>query len=194
MRRVQKEKSAKPGRKQKKRPNLPNLAQKLRFVVDRAIPKLSTWIGRLSDPRDKNKTTYGIKTIIWSSILFFVFQLKSRRHFKSVSDSKEFLMNLNRLTGEKNITVPHPDTLAYLLTKLPTEELNCLPSKIVHEMQEKRMLEKYRLKGHYMIAMDGTGIYSFSERHCENCLTQTKNDKTIYFHKIEEAKLVSPGG
>jgi len=62
-------------------------------------------------------------------------------------------------------------------------------------MQEKRMLEKYRLKGHYMIAMDGTGIYSFSERHCERCLTQTtKEGKTTYFHKLEEAKLVSPGG
>ena len=129
-------KNARPGRKQKKRPNLPNLAKKLIHIVDHVLPKLSVWIKELSDPRDKNKTVYGINTLIWSSLLSFVFQLKSRRHFRSASDSKGFLKNLNKITGENNEAVPHPDTISYLLTKLSSKELNCLPSKIIREMQK----------------------------------------------------------
>jgi hypothetical protein len=44
------------------------------------------------------------------------------------------------------------------------------------------------------VAIDGTGLFCFHERHCRHCLTQKKKNKTIYYHKIEEAKLVSPGG
>ncbi|QSZ27442.1 hypothetical protein ACETAC_00450 [Aceticella autotrophica] len=54
------------------------------------------------------------------------------------------------------------------------------------------MLDKY-----WVIAVDGTGVASFSERHCKHCLKKEyKNketgevEKTIYFHYVLEAKLI----
>ncbi len=58
------------------------------------------------------------------------------------------------------------------------------------------MFDKYRYKNKYFqIVVDGTGIMSFKERHCEHCLKRTynkgeENEETIYYHYVLEAKLV----
>lgn len=58
------------------------------------------------------------------------------------------------------------------------------------------MFDKYRFKDKYFqIVIDGTGIVSFKERHCEHCLKKTynkgeANEYTIYYHYVLEAKLV----
>ena len=189
-----KKKSARPGRKPKARPKLPNLARKLKDVVGHVLPGFAEWLEQLPDPRDPTRTVYGMRTIVWSALFLFLFQLRSRRHFRTASDSPAFRANLNRLSGEQNDAVPHPDTVAGLLTRIPPEEFNRLPAMIVRELQRRRMLERYRLHGYYLVAVDGTGIFSFHQRHCQHCLTQKKKKGTIYYHKIEEAKLVSPGG
>jgi hypothetical protein len=45
---------------------------------------------------------------------------------------------------------------------------------------EKQVLPKYRLLGcWFLVAIDGTGVMSGAERHCEQCLQQTsKNGNT----------------
>jgi hypothetical protein len=53
----------------------------------------------------------------------------------------------------------------------------------------ERVLDKY-----FVIAMDGSGTLTFADRHCSQCLTATHNGKTLYFHKVLEAKLVTPSG
>ena len=46
-----------------------------------------------------------------------------------------------------------------------------------------------------MVAVDGTGIATFEEKHCEHCLTKTsKNGVTYYFHYVLEAKIVTSSG
>lgn len=43
--------------------------------------------------------------------------------------------------------------------------------------------------------MDGSGIVSFPERHCEHCLTKTsKSGKITYSHNVLEAKIVCSNG
>ena len=46
----------------------------------------------------------------------------------------------------------------------------------------------------YTAAGDGTGILTFHERHCEHCLTQVHDGKTVYYHMVLEMKLVCPNG
>jgi hypothetical protein len=105
------ERSARPGRKPKDRPNLPNLARKTQNVVGHILPDFPERLDQLPDPRDPSRTVYGIRTIVWSALFLFLFQLRSRRHFRTASDSSTFLANLNRIAGEQNKTVPHPDTI-----------------------------------------------------------------------------------
>ena len=58
------------------------------------------------------------------------------------------------------------------------------------------MFDKYRFKGKYFqIVIDGTGLATFKERHCNNCLKRTYNkgqedEYSIYYHYVLEAKLV----
>ncbi len=59
-----------------------------------------------------------------------------------------------------------------------------------------KALYPYRLFARYfMIAIDGTGILTFHERHCEHCLTRKlSNGSTLYYHPVLEAKLVTGNG
>jgi len=45
-----------------------------------------------------------------------------------------------------------------------------------------------------VVAIDGTGVLVFQDRHCPCCLTKTHNGKTLYYHTVLEAKLVTPNG
>ena len=52
-----------------------------------------------------------------------------------------------------------------------------------------------RLKGKYRIAVDATGIATYNYKHCEDCThTESKNGKMTYYHKVLEAKLITPNG
>lgn len=45
------------------------------------------------------------------------------------------------------------------------------------------------------MAIDGSGIVSFDNPHCENCLYKTsKRGKTTWFHNVLEAKLITENG
>ncbi|KYH24957.1 hypothetical protein CLTEP_28170 [Clostridium tepidiprofundi DSM 19306] len=68
---------------------------------------------------------------------------------------------------------------------------------MLKEMFKKRSLEHYRLLDKYwVIAIDGTGLFKFKEKHCEHCLKKEYKDKdgniekTLYFHCVLEAKLI----
>ena len=60
-------------------------------------------------------------------------------------------------------------------------------SKAFHK---NRFLGKY-----WLVIVDGTGLFHFRERHCENCLVTTVTDEEgkkhkNYYHKVLEAKIV----
>jgi hypothetical protein len=58
-----------------------------------------------------------------------------------------------------------------------------------------KALDDYRFNGFIFIAVDGTGMFCFKRRHCPHCLTKKgKNKKTIYYHEVPEAELVTQNG
>lgn len=90
---------------------------------------------------------------------------------------------------------PHGDTIDDAFSQLDPEqgqEVVCsLAEKLIRKkvLYPERVLDKY-----FVVAMDGSGTLTFSDRHCRHCLTATHNGKTLYFHKVLEAKLVTPSG
>lgn len=122
----------------------------------------------------------------------------SRRRFEREcdDDSGGFLRNFNLLADTDEESIPHNDTVADYLTKLPAEELAKLPARLLDQLIRSRVLESARLLDrYYPVAIDATGIGSFRRRHCPHCLTlTTKEGKTVYYHLVLEAKLVTPGG
>lgn len=67
---------------------------------------------------------------------------------------------------------------------------------MVQKLIRSKMFDKYRYKGkYYQIVIDGTGMVTFKERHCQHCLKKTYNkgqadEYSIYYHYVLEAKLV----
>jgi len=149
----------------------------------------------LADFRDPKRRVYPARCLVWAGILLFVFRLGARRRLRFDLSSGAGLANLNRLASTEVAEIPHPDTLAYLLRGMPPEELAEVRSRMIQDLIRSRALEKFRLRGRlYTLACDGTGVLTFHERHCDNCLTQQHGGGTIYYHNVLETKLVLPNG
>ena len=125
----------------------------------------------------------------------FITQLATRR---GIAD----YLRENETVGEKMeawfgvAETPHGDTLNYTYRRLVVAEVQEVVCRSVERLIRARALERYRLLGlYYTLAIDGTGITTFRERHCEHCLTKTlRNGETLYYHPVLEAKLVMANG
>ena len=139
---------------------------------------------------------YPVRSLVWAGILLFLFRLGARRRLRFELGGAAGVENLNRIAETNLEAVPHPDTLAYLLERLPPDAMAEVRRGMVQELLLSRALERYRLlELFYTIAIDGTGHLVFKERHCPNCLTQKhKSGSTTYYHPVLEAKLVCPNG
>lgn len=91
--------------------------------------------------------------------------------------------------------IPHGDAMNNVFCRLNLEQVQECVTALVERLIDSKILYPYRLLGRYfLIAVDGTGVLTFSERHCPYCLTQTHNGKTVYYHHVLEAKLICANG
>ena len=160
-------------------------------ISSRAFPP---WLDTVHDPRDEDRIVYDKKILIWSGILLFLLKLSSRRQFNLEGRDSKFLINLNKLADTIAVTIPYDGTLAYFLERLPACELEWLCPEMVKRLIRMKVLDKERLLGHFVIAVDGSGMLKFKKRHCDHCLRQKISGKTLYFHHVLEAKLITPSG
>jgi hypothetical protein len=92
-------------------------------------------------------------------------------------------------------TFPHGDTLDDAFSRMDPQEFQEVVCGMTEALIRKKVLYRSRLSDRYfVVAVDGTGTLSFAQRHCPHCLTVTRNGKTLYYHNVLEAKLVTPAG
>ena len=90
---------------------------------------------------------------------------------------------------------PHGDTLKAAYRRLEPDELQAVVTGMTETLIRRKVLYPFRLLDRYfLVAMDGTGVLVFTERHCPHCLTMTHHGQTLYYHPILEAKLVTATG
>ena len=91
---------------------------------------------------------------------------------------------------------PHGDTLNYAFQLVAVDEVQGVVCQLVEGLIRKKVLYRHRLLGvYYRVVIDGTGVLTFHQRHCSHCLTRRlSNGKTLYYHPVLEAKLVTPNG
>jgi hypothetical protein len=65
---------------------------------------------------------------------------------------------------------------------------------MVQRLLRMRALEDARVLGRYVVPIDGTGLFTFRQRHCDACLERKHKSGTLYHHQVLEAKLVGPAG
>lgn len=154
----------------------------------------SRFLAGVDDPRDPSKITYPLPCLLFTALLMFLCHLAARRQIAlKFRDNAPSAVNFARLFGVRS--APHGDTLNHAFKNiLPSQVQECV-SRLLEILIRKKVLERYRLLDqYYVVAIDGTGIYSFSKRHCKHCLTRTHNGVTTYYHYVLEAKLVTWDG
>ena len=170
------------------------LGATLAKTVNHFFPDLFDWLGEVRDKRDQDSITYGRRFMIWMGLMPFLLKLGSRRRLRFELDTPEALANLNALSRAEQETMAHSDTLNYFLGRVPAASLPLLRRKMVQRLLRMKALDHGRLMGHFLLVVDATGQLHFNERHCANCLEQKHGEKTLYFHNVLEAKLVTPEG
>jgi hypothetical protein len=152
----------------------------------------------IKDPRNQSYITYGPEIILFTMLLKNMADLKSMRSMSNSFNKDECIENIRKVFGLEVLEeLPHYDTINDFLTGLELSELENIRTYMIKELLKKRCFEDYRIEGKYWgVIFDGTGLYSFDQKHCEHCLKreytnkETGETKIIYMHHVLEAKLV----
>ena len=146
------------------------------------------------DGRNREMITYPLEGLLSAGVLMYLFRLGARRQIK-------YQLRGNTPSQAKFGAwfdvddVPHGDTLNYAFKRIAPDEVQEVVCQMVEALIRKKVLYRWRLFGNFLVAVDGTGVLTFRERHCEYCLTRKLNNgETLYYHPVLEAKLVSANG
>jgi hypothetical protein len=150
--------------------------------------------GGVRDGRNPDLIVYPLASLLCTGVLLFLFRLGSRRQI-------QYQLRKNGPSQAKLgswfdvAKIPHGDTLNYAFKRLQPDEVQEVVCRMVSVLVRKKVLYRWRLFDNFLIAVDGTGMLTFRERHCPHCLTRQLNSgETIYYHPILEAKLVTANG
>lgn len=147
------------------------------------------------DQRNPNQSYYPLVELLFAGTLLFLCRLGSRRELNhQVRDSARSQAKFEDLFGVAGI--PHGDTLNYAFKQLQPDQLQEVLCRMVDILIRKKVLYPWRLlENYFMVAIDGTGVVTFHQRHCPNCLTRKlKDGTTLYYHHVLEAKLITANG
>ena len=106
-------------------------------------------------------------------ILSSIFRVKASRLSSIEMLGKNSIENINALTGADLDKIIHEATIAYFYNfdGYSADKLLKVPAEIVRSIIRKRILENFCLLDKYnLVAVDGTGVISFNEKHCDKCL------------------------
>jgi hypothetical protein len=157
---------------------------------------LAAWLEDVRDPRQSGRAVFPIKVLLLLGVLMFLSHSGSRNHFNdNVRDALEMAKTLARLLDCELDALPHLDTLEKVLRLIQPEDLEELLAKLIRRLIRMKALDDWRVGGRFLLAIDGTGLYSFHNRHCEQCIESRHESGTItYSHNLLVAFIVSEDG
>ncbi len=159
-------------------------------------PDFNPWLDQLPDTRFREMIVYDKRFLIWWGLLLFSFKLGSRRALDYQLRDIELpvLDNINQLAKTQQESLPVHKTLDHFLGHVGSAALADLRNQCLRHLIRTKVLDRFRLEGQFVIAIDGTGYLSFKERHCEHCLEHSNGSCVYYLHPVLEAKIVHPSG
>ena len=167
------------------------------MITHHFFHSLREWFLEIEDPRHQSYITYTQADLVYMALMKNICGQYSMREMEENFNEGTCINTLRIMSGNKHLKeMLHYDTLNYYLERLSPECIANLRKKMVTKLIRSRQFHKFRLQGKYWrIILDGTGLFYFKERHCENCLCLVKTDETgkqskQYYHKVLEAKIV----
>lgn len=160
--------------------------------------ELTEKLKKVKDSRHQSYIIYTPDIILFTVLLKNMADLRSMRDMSRRLNKDECIENVCKVLKLGGLEeLPHYDTINDFLSELEVSELEKIRTYMIKELLKKRCFENYRIEGKYWrVIFDGTGLYSFNEKHCEHCLKrnhtnmETGEKTTVYMHHVLEAKLV----
>ena len=167
------------------------------FIVRHFFKHLNEWIEEMTDPRHPSYTTYTQSDYVYMALLKNICGVKTMHSMEETFNHENCIRTLSIFSGHEELEeMPHSDSLNNYLRELSPKCLAGLRKKMVKSLLRMKSFYGNRLLGQYWrVILDGTGLYYFKEKHCENCLvknyrTDDGKKRKVYYHKVLEAKLV----
>lgn len=156
-----------------------------------------SWLNEMTDPRHASYIKYCQSDLVTLGILKNICGVESMRQMNEKFNETVCIQTLAILSGNKQLEeLPDYGTLNYYLERLSPECLSDLRRKMISTLIRSKAFNRARLLGKYWrVVLDGTGLFHFKEKHCENCLVSVNHDedgkeRKDYYHKVLEAKLI----
>jgi hypothetical protein len=165
--------------------------------VNHYFPFLPERLGAVPDFRVLDSCRFSARQLMAEGLLIPLGFSGSRRQFGAdLRAGDEVRANLERLLDEEVERVASPDAVNYFLAGVPDDEVARIGVDMTAHLLRQRCLEDFRFLDHYyLVAGDGTGLFSFHHEHCPCCLVRRHRNGTVdYFHSVLEAKLVTDSG
>jgi len=163
----------------------------------RLVRHLFPWwweaLDQISDPRDE--PLYVMRQVLSLGVLMFACRIGSLRGLDRVTEDARFRDNWCVFSRARRETVICSHQLTNVLAAIDAEEIAALRPRLIKTLHRQKQLSDALLLGHLMVVSDGTGIFSSTEYHCEQCLTQDHKDgMTVYLHNVLGAKVITWSG
>jgi hypothetical protein len=131
-----------------------------------------------------------LHSLLFTGVFLFVCQLGSRRGLNDrLRGNGPAEAKFAAWFGVESI--PHGDSLNYTFRHLAVAEVQEVLCRQVETLIRKKVLARYRLLGlYYLVAIDGTGVLTFSGATAA-LLIDLPQRRTCYYHPVLEAKLVT---
>ncbi len=140
----------------------------------------------------KTSREISLTDCLMSGLAVFSLKYPSLLQFDQNKNEALIQSNLGALYG---ITQAPSDTyLRERLDVVDPDHLRTVFSQLFAQLQRGKGLEGFDyLDGHYLLSLDGTGYFSSSEVHCDQCCEKHHRDgRVTYYHQLLGAVLVHP--
>lgn len=179
----------------KKLPLIPEKSQ-LKFRKSLSLP------GLLKNVRNEfeqipehrsSKVNFKLADVLMSGLAMFGLKYPSLLQFdKATHNDKIVKANLKKLYEVDQ--APSDTQMRDILDPVNPENLRPAYKAIHKQLQRQKVLENYKyLEGYIIVSIDGTGQFSSSSVHCEDCCSRNlRNGEKQYYHQLLGAVIVHP--
>ncbi len=136
-----------------------------------------------------------MRHVLCVAVLMFTCRFSSLRRLDEASEDAMFRDNVNTFSRCTRETVICSKQMTNVLKVSDPGPIGDLRPRIIKDMIRNKQLPDAFLLNHLMVVADGSGIFSSSEEHCSQCLTQKHDDGSkTYLHNVLEVKVITHGG
>ncbi len=145
---------------------------------------------KISDPVKGRQ--WALPDVLMSGLAIFSLKYPSLLSFDRASrNDKTVKHNLKKLFGVR--ATPCDTAMRERLDKVDPFQLRGAFKKVFAALQRGKGLEPFNYLGHYLLSVDGTGYFSSSTVHCDQCCKKHHRDGSVsYYHMMLGAVLVHP--